>query len=250
MPLQLHRKLARSLGYDLQKFNKQMQLETHLRLLLPLLEIDVVLDVGANEGQYARMLREELDYAGTIHSFEPIPDAYATLKDAASSDDHWFVHNFALGDAESELEINVSNHSVFSSFHDVNTRGNVKFREGIGVAESISVPVRRLDAVIQELIPDYRSRRLYLKMDTQGHDKWVFEGAGEMIGELRGLQSELSVLGIYDGVPDYVEMFQLYRSHGFELSGIYAVNRYRGTGHIIELDCVFAALPPEMPATR
>ncbi len=250
MPLKLHRKLARYLGYDLQKFNKQVQLETHLRMLLPLLDIDLVIDVGANEGQFARMLRQELGYAGTIHSFEPLPDTFELLKSAAASDDEWFVHNFALGDRESELEFNVATHSVFSSFHGVNKRGNVKFRKGIEVQNSISVPVRRLDAVFEELVPDFRSRRAFLKMDTQGHDKWVFEGAGDLVHALLGLQSELSVLGIYEGVPDYVEMLGLYRSHGFELSGIYAVNRYRGTGHIIELDCVFATLPPGMPETR
>ncbi len=241
MPLKLHRRLASHLGYDLQKFNKQLLLETHLSSLLPLLEIDLVIDVGANQGQFARMLRDEVGYVGTIHSFEPLPDAYLALQIASHLDAGWHVHNVVLGDCDSTLKRNGSHHSKFSSVHDVNARSGAKFRKGIAVARSASAPVRRLDSLLEELVPDILDRRAYLKMDTQGHDKWVFEGLGNLARRFMGLQSALSVMGI-EGVPDYVEMLDLYRSNGFELTGAYTVNRCRETGYIVQMDCVFASL--------
>lgn len=241
MPFKLHRRLASHLGYDLQKFNKQLLLETHLRSLLPLLEIDLVIDVGANQGQFARMLRDEVGYVGTIHSFEPLPDAYLALQIASHLDAGWHVHNVALGYCDATLNLNGSHHSKFSSVHDVNARGSAKFRKGIAVARSASAPVRRLDSLMDDLVPDFAKRRAFLKMDTQGHDKWVFEGLGNLARRFVGLQSELSVMGI-EGVPDYVEMLDLYRSNGFELTGAYTVNRCRETGCIVQMGCVFASL--------
>ncbi len=241
MPLKLHRRLASHLGYDLQKFNKQLLLETHLSSLLPLLEIDLVIDVGANQGQFARMLRDEVGYVGTIHSFEPLPDAYLALQIASHLDAGWHVHNVALGDCDSTLKLNGPNHPKLSGLHDVDARGSAKFRKGIAVARPASVPVRRLDSLMDDLVPDFAKRRAYLKMDTRGHDKWVCEGLGNLARRLVGLQSEVSVMGV-EGVPDYVEMLDLYRSNGFELTGAFTVNRCRETGYIVQMDCVFASL--------
>lgn len=240
MALELHRRLARKLGYDIQKFNKQVVVETHLRYLLPLLKIDIVLDVGANEGQYAQGLREVVGYEGTIHSFEPLPAAYAKLAEKASRDPRWHVHNYALGDEDGEAELKVMEHTVFSSLHAANAQGQAKFKDGISVAETVKVPLRRLDGLVHELGIDVMGTPSFLKMDTQGHDAWVFQGASGIVQHLKGLQSEVSVIGIYEGVPTYLELLAVYKGAGFELTGAYTINRYRDTGHIVELDCVFA----------
>ncbi len=240
MALELHRKLARKLGYDIQKFNKQVVVETHLRYLLPLRGIECVIDVGANVGQYAKGLREVIGYTGEIHSFEPLPAAFDVLAKEASADPLWHAYNYALGDEDGEAELNVMEHTVFSSLHDANAQGHAKFKDGIDVAETVKVPLRRLDGLVAELGIDVTSKPTLLKMDTQGHDAWVFKGASGIMEHIEALQSEVSVVGIYDGVPTYIELFATYTAAGFELTGVYTLNRYRDTGHIIELDCVFA----------
>ena len=240
MALELHRRLARRLGYDIQKFNKQVVVETHLRYLLPLLNIEVVLDVGANEGQYAEGLRSVIGYEGDIHSFEPLPAAFEVLQQKAAKDPRWHAHNYALGDEDGEAELKVSEHTVFSSLHDTNEQGHSKFKGGISVADTVKVPLRRLDGLVEELGIDVVNRGSYLKMDTQGHDAWVFRGAAGILDALNGMQSEVSVIGIYEGVPTYIELLTMYREAGFELTGAYTINRYRDTGHVIELDCILA----------
>ena len=48
------------------------------------------------------------------------------------------------------------------------------------------------------------------------------------------------MVGIYEGVPNYVEQLAIYRAAGFELTGAFTINRYPKTGHVVELDCVFS----------
>jgi hypothetical protein len=54
--------------------------QRHLRKLFSKCNIDCVFDVGANYGQYARMLRDAVGFKGLIISFEPIAAAAAALR--------------------------------------------------------------------------------------------------------------------------------------------------------------------------
>jgi FkbM family methyltransferase len=240
--MKLHRRLARAFGYDLEKDNKQVLLETHLRKQFELSGVDLVLDVGANAGQFGKLLRDDLGYAGEIHSFEPQPDAFARLKAAAIRDPHWRVFNLALGDEPGKLAMNVSGDDVFSSFHQSSAKGRERFARAIQQDRTIDVPIDTLANHIAEHITDFDQRRVFLKMDTQGHDGWVFKGAGPWRNRFAGLVSELSVVGIYDGVPDYLEALALYREYNYEMTGAFVVNRHRQTGHIVDFDCVLAPL--------
>src|SRR2546430_1727331 len=51
--------------------------------------IDLVIDVGANQGQFARTMRDQLGYRGRIVSFEPLTHAFAALLRTAAGDPSW-----------------------------------------------------------------------------------------------------------------------------------------------------------------
>src|ERR1700684_2872446 len=76
-------------------------------------KIDLVLDVGANVGQFGTSLRNR-GYRGKIISFEPLESEYKKLAVVAASDGNWEAHQFALGAASGDATINVSDNSVFS----------------------------------------------------------------------------------------------------------------------------------------
>ncbi len=80
-------------------------------------------------------------------------------------------------------------------------------------------------------------RRPFLKMDTQGHDLAVLEGAGDELGGFVGLQSELAFRQIYQDTPGFDVAIARYRAAGFELSALVPNN----AGHfpvLIEMDCI------------
>ena len=237
-----HRRLARKAGYDLEKFNKQLTLESHLRRLMPGLGIDLVFDVGANEGQFASMLRL-VGYRGEIISFEPTRATFAIVEKAAAADPLWKVLRLALTDVDGVAELNVSGRSEFNSLQKMNEVGVLKFGARAEVNGVELVETARLERLIPEVAPEFATKNSFLKMDTQGHDLKVFEGAGAYRDRFSLLQSEVSVVHIYDDTPDHLQILDHYRSFGYELTGMYPVNRTHGIGHVIDFDCVMAPLP-------
>lgn len=75
-----------------------------LRSMLRLHQIDLVLDVGANRGQFARLVRR-LGYAGEIVSFEPLSKYRSELE----ADPHCHVVPLPVSHFAAELEIHVFN---------------------------------------------------------------------------------------------------------------------------------------------
>jgi FkbM family methyltransferase len=211
--------------------------EEHLRQFFDHFSVDCVFDVGANGGQYATMLRERVGYRGFVVSFEPIPQLARELRDLARHDPKWFVEEAALDRAAGTAHFNVSAVSQFSSLHRSERAEVDLFDKDVAVVDRIEVTTTTL----ADELAKYRARlgfeRPFLKMDTQGHDLAVAEGAGPALREFVGLQSELAIKRIYDGAPSYEEALHFYGTHGFELSAFVPNN----TGHfprLIEIDCI------------
>ena len=92
-------KVSRSFGYDIVPLRemKERDFALHLRELLARLEIDCVLDVGANAGQYHDFLRDRVLYDGTIVSFEPLSRHVEALRERSRGDRNWHIEGYALG---------------------------------------------------------------------------------------------------------------------------------------------------------
>ena len=98
------------------------------------------------------------------------------------------------------------------------------------------VDVRRLDGLLPALLRNLPSPRLFLKMDTQGYDLEVFRGAKNCLNWIVGLQSEISVIPLYTGMPHYLESLREYEEHGFHLHHLAVVNRTINQD-LLELNC-------------
>jgi len=237
--MKLKYRIAERLGYDLiRKEKNHGSLHSHLPNVLGKLAIDCVLDVGANTGQYGRLLRAS-GFRGRIVSFEPVRATFEELVRQAQGDAAWSCVHAALGRAEGRQTINVSAASKLSSFREPSAAGVRRLPARIAAAQREEVAVRRLDAVFAEL-PAPRPARVLLKMDTQGYDLEVFAGAEGCLPSVAALQSELAVERLYEGMPDYVEALSVYRRAGFELTGLFPIYRDGASLIVGEMDCVMA----------
>jgi FkbM family methyltransferase len=209
----------------------------HLRRFFRHFEIDCVFDVGANAGQYARMLRQRVGYRGQIISYEPIPERVATMRAAAADDPAWVVEELALDASEGHATFNVFAVDEFSSLHALSDLARRQFREHVNLTRRIDVRTNTLANELDKYQARLGFRRPYLKLDTQGHDLSVAAGAGERLRDFVGLQSELAIQRLYDGAPSFEEALEFYRSRGFELSALVPNN----LGHfprLLEIDCI------------
>jgi FkbM family methyltransferase len=209
----------------------------HLSALFGKLDIQCVLDVGANRGQYRRLLRDRVGYHGLIISFEPISQNVAALREQARTDPQWVIRGHALGGEDAEMEINVMKADLLSSFLGPDPAMAPKFRPVNVVDRRESVQVRRLDAVIGELAGEHVLRNVYLKLDTQGFDLEVIRGAAAALPTVRALQTEISMQPLYTNAPSYRETLDVLTKRGFAVTGMYPVSRDELL-RVVEFDCV------------
>jgi FkbM family methyltransferase len=206
-----------------------------LPAVLEMYGVDLVIDVGAHEGEYAGRLRSG-GYTGEIVSFEPVPRAFEELERQAKRDAAWTVHRLALGREDGTTTMNVV-HGTLSSLLPATKFGAGRYPR-LQEPEQVEVEVRRLDRVLAETVGSLDGRRPFLKLDTQGYDLDVFAGAGDAIERFVGLQSELALMEIYKGMPGMHESLATFEKAGFEIAALYPVSRQTRTARVLEYDCV------------
>jgi FkbM family methyltransferase len=221
---------------------KTLAQSQHLRNLLEQLDIDTVLDVGANVGGFWNLLRTFVGYEGQIISFEPVPEVYDALVMAASRDRSWKGLQVALGDTEGELHINVTQRSTMSSFlsRDVSMLRSHGYEHLLRVTEVVRtqpVRIRTLDSVLKDFFADACDPRIFLKCDTQGYDLKVIAGATRTLQSVLALQIELSIKPIYEGAPHYVAVLEHLSELGFDITAVFPVRRDE-LSRIVNFDCV------------
>ena len=211
--------------------------QEHLRRFFDHFKIDCVFDVGANTGQYAAMLRNHASYSGPIISFEPNPDVSAVLKSKAQRDPCWFVEEIAVGSSTEQAKFNITVEDQLASLHKPQTTDMEVFSAAATISRVIDVKVSTLEIELYKYRQKLRFKRPFLKMDTQGHDIDVARGAGTMLREFVGLQSELAIKRIYENAPSYDEALRFYADSGFILSAFVPNNAFFFP-YLIEMDCI------------
>jgi FkbM family methyltransferase len=202
--------------------------------------VDLVLDVGANEGQYACGLRSH-GYTGRIKSFEPVSNVFDRLSQVAANDQLWTVAKTAIGAAPGIAEINVSELSTFSSLKRLSSVGRAAHPQ-VGVIRTEMVPIAKLDDILDER--DHGST-IFLKIDTQGFEKDVLDGASRVLSRAVGVMLELPIDQNYEGVWSLTEALAYLDALGFVPSQfrqvVPVVNDPSSSG---EFDCIFRRKTP------
>ncbi len=227
-------KLADSFGYQLKRKKLLYNSQNLIKLLVEKHRIDLVIDVGANTGQFASELRAG-GYQGQIISFEPVQTTFQKLSENCKADAKWTAVNLALGAQKGELCINTSELSDFNSILAPNDFAKSTWQK----LDTKSTEIIEVDTLDQfALNHNLLDKRIFLKLDTQGYDLEAFKGALACIPAIKILQSEVSFIQIYEGMPNFRESLDTYLSHGFQISAFFPVSE-KPDGAAIEMDCIF-----------
>jgi FkbM family methyltransferase len=198
-------------------------------------DVTVVLDVGANRGQFASELRIG-GYGGRIVSFEPLAMAHAGLQQAAADDPLWECRRVALSDVDGETELHVSENAVSSSLLDMEAR-HLEAAPASRYVATERVPQARLDALADELrLPE---DGVYLKLDVQGSEAKALEGARPALTRVVAIETELSLVPLYHDQLLFREMLDLLDDAGYDLVSLEPAYADPRTGHVLQVDGIF-----------
>ncbi|MFP5277757.1 MAG: FkbM family methyltransferase [Acidobacteriota bacterium] len=199
-------------------------------------KIDLVIDVGANVGQFGESLRAQ-GYRGKIVSFEPTRAAFQELARKAAADGNWQAHHCGLGAAAGTATLHASQLSVFNSFLELSPSAGLHDNR-MAIDHTEEVPIQTLDEIAESLLRE--SRSLLLKVDTQGYERQVLEGGRQTVARAAGILMELPVIHTYKGDWHLHEAIEYMFELGFVPAQIQAVG-YHGADNVsaVDFDCLF-----------
>jgi FkbM family methyltransferase len=234
----LIKRVARKLSVDVKKYSERNIFQKRIVKFLSDLEVDLLIDVGANRGQFGSSMYEH-GYRGTIVSFEPIPDAYDQLVQlAAQSGQDWRVAPaMALTDSNGTAELTIAKNSASSSLLAFTDR----MTEVVPIATAtgkITVETSRLDNYLMKA--GLGERSFALKMDTQGSEMAVLAGGFGVEANINLVMLEASIAQLYQGQPYYYEIDKYLRHRGWKLIDIEPGYRHPKSLALCEFDAVYA----------
>ena len=233
----LVQRLARTAGLQVRTYTPNTSEPLRRRLLLEHHGVDLVFDIGANVGQFASSLLAA-GYAGRIVSFEPLPEPHAALVAAASTHPRWTVaERMALGDAEGDILMNVSANSVSSTALDM-LDSHLEGAPEARIIRQERAPAHQLDTVAPPYLAE--ARRPFAKIDVQGLEPRVLDGAAATLPRLVGLELEISLVPLYQGQTRLLpEWLAWAGEHGFALHSLEPAFTHVKTGRVLQVNGIF-----------
>jgi FkbM family methyltransferase len=198
--------------------------------------IDLLLDIGANTGQFAMNL-QIYGYKGRIVSFEPVRSAYDELCRNASRRPGWTAVRMGIGDDSGEMNINVSGAFTLSSSFAAMRPKHLEVAPNTAYTGKEKVIVRTVDNIFGDYCGD--GDHIFMKVDTQGYEAKVIRGAEKSLPRIAGVQLELSLEPLYEGEVLVHEMIGSMLNKGYRLVNIEEGMSDPKNGHLLQCDCVF-----------
>jgi FkbM family methyltransferase len=189
-----------------------------------------VLDVGASRGQFA-LLAADLFPAARIICFEPLPGPRESI--ATVLGDRVELVEAAVGAGSGRAGINISARDDSSSLLPIGERQEAEF-PGTGTSGTLDVPVTTLD----ESLASGFERPCLLKIDVQGFELAVLEGATGTLARVDEALIECSFVELYEGQPLADEVVAKMSRSGFRLRGVHGVT-CSADGSTVQADFFF-----------
>ena len=225
--------IARKMGLAISRYPTPE--ERRLGKIFEVFQIDLLLDVGANTGQYVQYVRD-LGYKNQVISFEPVSVSFQELNRKASLDPLWQVHQRALGSKAGSNAINISANSFSSSLLEI-LPSHLNAAPQSKVIDKEMITIETLDHFLEGM--SNLSKRIFLKIDTQGYELEVLKGAEKILPEIICVQIELSLIPLYKTETMYDELLTFFKEKGFELYTLEPGFFDEQTGRLLQMDGVF-----------
>lgn len=202
---------------------------------IPLNRGDVLIDAGAHVGTFTGCALAYQPWL-RVHAFEPIPEACEELSRRFGGYPGLRLNRLALGRCREERSFNVSRFSEASSFFAPGEEllSHV-YGHDYATARSILVNVETLDSYCTS---QGIARIRLLKLDVQGSEIEVLEGAASMLDATDYVYAEAQFRELYRGAPRYDDTFRYLHKRNFDLLCMTCF-RADDAGELMECDMIF-----------
>lgn len=225
------RKIGNKFGVDVKMTDEEILVKQIVHK-----NIDMIFDIGANIGQFGELIYK-LGYKGKMVSFEPLKKAYDILDSTSRSYSGWIpAERCAVGDEDGEIEIHVSENTISSSaLSMLEEHENAAPKSKYVGTEKVNV--YKLDTIFDKYSAGCKN--VLVKIDTQGYEDKVLNGAVKSLDLVKGLFLEMSLVKLYDGQVLFKELYERILLNGFELYGIQPAFVNKETGRVLQVDATF-----------
>lgn len=237
-PFQIIAAAARKVGLCISYYPPPFSHARQLKQYLAQARINCVLDVGAYVGDFAAGLRSN-GYGGQIVSLEPDPQTFTILRKKMNHDPQWTGMNYGLSDVTATLEMNRYGDASLNSLLPLQSDAAEAYGVDLDKAGKVTAQFHRLDEVLPGLVANIDDPRIFLKMDTQGHDLNVIRGAEKVLPFIVGFQSEMPAIRLYKEMPTMSQALDAYAALGYTPIGFHVVNAFEDTMATPEFDVIF-----------
>ena len=234
------KQMLHRVGFELRRFSVEQSENARFISMLRTHNVNLIFDVGANAGQFGVLLRK-IGFDGKIISFEPLSDARESLLNISRNDPMCQIAlQTAIGEENGEIEIQIAGNSQSSSVLDM-LDTHVRAAPDSKYIGKEKVALRTLDSIA----PDYMDSNsiAFIKIDTQGYETQVMNGAKKLMSQIVGLQVEISLVPLYKGQCLFDEMLKKLKNDGFELWSISTVFSDPNTAQLLQVDATFFRVP-------
>lgn len=231
------RKVLHKLGYEIRRINDTSgqhspDMWTWLRASG---SIQTIVDIGANNGDFAQYLASYFDAKRTF-AIEPLPTFAEKIRDRAKTIRNLTVFECAVADYESRTTLFENAYAPASSLLHVSRLSMNEFPQTAGQQKEISVTVHRLDDLID---PHELKEAVFIKVDVQGLEDKVIRGGERTFRAAKFVLIEMSSVAMYDGQPLFEEVHELLTGMGFRFAGIKNQVDSPTTGQPLFMHCLY-----------
>ena len=199
-------------------------------------KIATIIDVGANEGQFAEKIIGVFPTA-QVHCFEPLEPVFNKLQQHFKANKNITLYNCGLGEKNEEKIIHSNEYSPSSSMLEMLDLHKTSFDFAVA-AEPVKIILKRLDDVLEK-IP---VKPMLLKIDVQGYEMQVLKG-GENILQLADIVIlETTFVPLYKEQPLFADIYTYMVAKGFSYAGNIEQLLSPKNNQILQADAVFIKL--------
>jgi FkbM family methyltransferase len=196
--------------------------------------IRTVVDAGAHLGEFASAIKSLLPEA-MVYSFEPLEDCHERLARRLERMGKGRAFCVALGARQGEATLFRSSFSKSSSLLPMAELHKQAFPWTAGT-QATEVPLRRLDDYLEEL--ELRERTL-LKIDVQGFELELLQGAERLLERTHYVLVEVSLRPLYEGGAGFHDVCRYLVARGFAYAGSFDQLCSPLDGQILQQDALF-----------